>query len=152
MRKDKPSEFRAPPSHLMRLLYRFPLSLAIGRVVLLLTTTGRRSGVPRVTPLQYEELEGAIYVASARGARADWFRNILAKPCVKVRIGSREFEGQADPVTDPCRIADFLELRLKRHPQMVGAILKSVGLPAAPTRNQLEAYAAQLAMVIIRPR
>ncbi len=136
----------------MRLLYRFPLSLALGRVILLLTTTGRKSRLQRVTPLQYEEVEGAIYVASARGAKADWFRNILEDPCVKVRIAAREFEGRAEPVTDPCRIADFLELRLKRHPQMVGAILKSVGLPAAPTRNQLEQYSAQLAMVIIRPR
>ncbi len=150
--KDKPSEFRAPPSYLMRLLYRFPLSLAMGRVVLLLTTIGRKSGLPRVTPLQYEELEGAIYVASARGSRADWFRNILANHCVRVRIGPREFDGLAEPVTDPCRIADFLELRLQRHPQMVGAILKSAGLPATPTRIQLEHYASQLAMVIIRPQ
>ncbi len=150
--KDKPSEFRAPPSRLMRLLYRSPLSLALGRVILLLTTTGRRSGLPRVTPLQYEEVGDAIYVASARGAQADWFRNILADPCVRVRIKSREFDALAEPVTDPCRIADFLELRLKRHPQMVGAILKSVGVPPRPTRAQLEDYASQLAMVIIRPR
>ncbi len=135
----------------MRFLYRSGLAPLLGRFILLLTTTGRKSGLPRVTPLQYEELDGAIYVASARGPKADWFRNILADPCVKVRIKSREFEGLAEPVTDPCRIADFLELRLQRHPQMVGAILKSVGLPASPSRGELEEYASQLAMVIIRP-
>ncbi len=149
--KDKPAEFRPPPLHVMRFLYRSGLAPLLGRFILLLTTTGRKSGLPRVTPLQYEEVDGAIYVASARGTRADWFRNILADPCVKVRIKSREFEGLAEPVTDPCRIADFLELRLVRHPQMVGAILRSVGLPASPTRGELEEYASQLAMVIIRP-
>lgn len=135
----------------MRFLYRSGLAPLLGRFVLLLTTTGRKSGLPRVTPLQYEEVDGAIYVASARGAKADWFRNILADRCVKVRIKSHEFEGLAEPVTDPCRIADFLELRLVRHPQMVGAILQSAGLPASPSRGQLEDYARQLAMVIIRP-
>ncbi len=148
---NKPAEFRAPPPHLMRFLYRSGLAPLLGRFILLLTTTGRKSGLPRVTPLQYEEVDGAIYVASARGAKADWFRNILADHCVKVRIKSREFEGLAEPVNDPGRIADFLELRLQRHPQMVGAILKSVGLPASPSRSELEEYASQLAMVIIRP-
>ncbi len=148
---NKPAEFRAPPAGLMRFLYRSGLSPVLGRLVLLLTTTGRKSGLPRTTPLQYEQVDGAIYVASARGAKADWFRNILADRCVRVRIGSREFEGLAEPVTDACRIADFLELRLKRHPQMVGAILKSVGLSASPTRPELEEYARQLAMVIIHP-
>jgi deazaflavin-dependent oxidoreductase (nitroreductase family) len=150
--KDRPAEFRPPPSHLMRLLYRSGLAPVLGQLVLLLTTTGRKSGLARVTPLQYEEVDGAIYVASARGVKADWFRNIVADPCVKVRIKSHEFDALAEPVTDPCRIADFLELRLQRHPKMVGAILKSVGLPASPSRGELEEYARQLAMVIIRER
>ena len=41
------------------------------RVVMLLTTIGRKSGLPRQTPLQYEEIEGVYYVGSARGVQAD---------------------------------------------------------------------------------
>ena len=147
----KQTEFRAPPSRLMISLYRVGLGNVIGRLVLLLTTTGRKSGLPRATPLQYEEIDGAIYVASARGTKADWFRNILANPCVHVRIGNRQFEARAEPITDACRIADLLELRLSRHRRMVGAILRSEGLPAEPSRLDLEAYAHRLAMVILRP-
>jgi hypothetical protein len=44
-----------------------------------------------------------------------------------------------------------LELRLARHPRMVGAIMHSAGLPPRPSRAQLESYSAQRAMVIIRP-
>ena len=143
--------FSPPPPHLMKFLYRSGWAPALGRLVLLLTTTGRKSGQPRLTPLQYEEIDGAIYVASALGTKADWFKNLRANPCVKVRIGSREFDALAEPVTDPCRIADFLELRLARHPKMVGAILGSVGLPPSPSRAQLEEYARQLAMVILHP-
>jgi deazaflavin-dependent oxidoreductase (nitroreductase family) len=145
-------QFRPPPITLMKTLYGLGLGHVIGRVILLLTTTGRKSGLPRVTPLQYEEVDGLVYVASALGTRADWYRNILADPCVQMQIGlRRRFQGMAETVTDPGRIADFLELRLKRHPRMVGAILKSEGLPEAPSRAELEEYAQRLAMVIIRP-
>ena len=92
-----------------------------------------------------------IYVASARGTQADWFRNILVNPRVHVRVKSRQFQGVAEPITDLMQIADFIELRLRRHPRMIGAILKSEGLLAAPSRAQLEDYARNLAMVIIRP-
>ena len=145
-------QFRPPPPALMRTLYRLGLGHVVGRMILLLITTGRKSGLPRVTPLQYEEVDGLVYVASALGTKADWFLNILADPCVQVQVGlRRRFEGLAETVTDPGRIADFLELRLKRHPKMVGAILKSEGLPETPSRVELEEYAQRLAMVVIRP-
>jgi deazaflavin-dependent oxidoreductase (nitroreductase family) len=138
---------RRPP----RLAYALGLGPLIGRVILLLTTTGRKSGLPRVTSLQYEELDGAIYIGSARGTRADWYRNIVADPHVQVRVKRRRFDGIAEATTDPSRIADFLELRLQRHPRMVGAMLRAEGLPTTPTREQLEIHASQLALVVIRP-
>ncbi len=145
------SQTRTPPNQVIRALYAIGLGPLVGRLVLLLTTTGRKTGLPRVTPLQYEEIDGAIYLGSSRGQKADWFRNILANPHVEVRVKSRRFRGVAETVTDPLRIADFLELRLKRHPKMIGKILQHEGLPAQPERAQLEAYAAKLAMVVIRP-
>jgi deazaflavin-dependent oxidoreductase (nitroreductase family) len=118
-------------------------------LVLLLVTTGRKSGLPRETRLQYEEDQGVIYVAAARGQRADWFRNILAHPRVQVQIKGKRQYGLAEPITDPARIADFLELRLKRHPQMIRAMLLSHGLLRAD-RAHLEQLAANLALVAIR--
>ena len=134
-----------------QILYALGLGPIYGRLVLLLTTTGRKSGLPRVTPLQYEEMDGDIYVASALGDQADWFRNIQANPKVEVRIRSRRFAGIAEPITDPSRVADFLEFRLRRRPKMVGAIMRREGLPPNPDRADLESYAEQRALVIIRP-
>ena len=150
-RKRSPRFFwrllKLPP----RLLYALGLGPIYGRIVLLLTTTGRKSGLPRVTPLQYEEVDGTIYVGAARGQKADWFRNIIANPNVEVRLKSRRFRGVGEPITDPDRIADFLELRLRRRPKMMGAMLRAAGLPSEPTRAQLLEYAQQRALVIIRP-
>jgi deazaflavin-dependent oxidoreductase (nitroreductase family) len=140
-----------PAPHIFKALYALGFGPVVGRLILLLTTRGRKTGLLRVTALQYEEIDDAIVVGSSRGTKADWYRNILADPHVLVRVKSREFRGLAEPSADPVRIADFLEYRLKRHPRMVGAILRAEGLPEAPSRAELESYASRIAMVVIRP-
>jgi deazaflavin-dependent oxidoreductase (nitroreductase family) len=122
------------------------------RIALPLTTIGRQSGLPRVTPLQFEEVDGEYYVASARGQKADRFKNILANPNVHVQIREREFDAIAEPVTDPIRIADFIELRLKRHSVMIRLIMTLFdGLPLRFTRADLGKFCQEKAMAILRP-
>ncbi len=115
----------------------------MSRMVLLLTTTGRKSGLERTTPLQFEEIDGVYYVASARGRGADWFRNLQADPHVRVRVGERQFDALAEAITDPERIADFLEYRRQRHPRMISTLLRLEGLPSRHTRAELEQFAAE---------
>jgi deazaflavin-dependent oxidoreductase (nitroreductase family) len=134
-----------------RVAHNYQLGIGPARVVMLLTTSGRKSGLPRVTPLQFEEHDGIYYLGSARGAAADWFRNIQANPRVQVQIRGRLFAGTAEAVTDAGRVADFFELRLKRHPWMIGLLMRLEGLPFRYTRQDLEHFAAQKAMVVIKP-
>jgi deazaflavin-dependent oxidoreductase (nitroreductase family) len=119
-------------------------------LVLVLTTTGRKSGLPRQTPLQYEEIEGAYYVGSARGQQADWYRNILTNPCVEVQVGEEHFTGEARAITDVKEVADFLQYRLDLHPRMIGTLMRAEGLPRKHTRADLEKFAADKAVVAIR--
>lgn len=135
-----------------RVLYAIGLGPLIGRIILLLTTTGRRSGKKRVTPLQYEMIGSDYYLGSARGVKADWVRNIQINPQVEVRVGARYFRGTAEVVTDPSKFADFLEVRLERHPFMIGLMMeKAHGLRGHPTREQLEGLAKEGAFVIVHP-
>ncbi len=135
-----------------RLLYGIGLGPLVGRIILLLTTTGRRSGKKRVTPLQYEEIDGMYYLGAARGLKADWLRNIQACPEVEIHVGARHFHGSAEIVTDPMKFADFMEVRLQRHPRMIGLLMeKAHGLPKRPSREQLEQLGANEAMVIVHP-
>ncbi len=121
-------------------------------IVLLLTTTGRKSGLPRVTPLQFEEIDGDYYIASARGRAADWFKNIQSNPNVHVQIRERGFDAIAEPVIDPIRIADFIELRLHRHPVMIRLIMHLFdSLPLRFTHADLEEFCSEKAMVILHP-
>jgi len=135
-----------------RLLYAIGLGPLIGRIILLLTTTGRKSGMKRVTPLQYEKIGEDYYVGAARGTKADWVRNIQSCQKVEVRVGVKQFQGVAEVVTDPSRFADFVEVRLQRHPFMIGLIMeKAHGLPRHPRREQLEELGRTEAFVILHP-
>ena len=135
-----------------RIVQNYQKGIGPARVVLLLTTTGRKSGLPRVTPLQYEQLAGDYCIGSARGAQADWYCNIQANPQVEVQLRDRRFRGLAEPVSDPARVADFLELRMQRHPFFIGLLMRLEGLPWRFSRLDLERFAAQKALVIIRPQ
>jgi deazaflavin-dependent oxidoreductase (nitroreductase family) len=69
-----------------------------GRPVLLLTTTGAKSGQPRLAPLVYSrDGDHYVIVASKGGAPAHpaWYQNLLAHPAVTVEVGEGTFEARA---------------------------------------------------------
>jgi preprotein translocase subunit Sss1 len=50
------------------------------------------------------------------------------------------------------RLADFLEVRLERHPRMIGLLMEKIhGLSKKPTREELEKLAESEALVIVTP-
>ena len=72
-----------------------------GVSVLILTTTGRRSGQPRSTPLIYgRDGDDYLVVASKSGApqAPGWYHNLKAKPDVEINVGPRRFAVTARPV------------------------------------------------------
>ncbi|MFJ9459955.1 nitroreductase/quinone reductase family protein [Kitasatospora sp. NPDC101447] len=71
-----------------------------GGDLLLLTTTGARSGRPHTVPLGYVRAEGLLLVvASAAGApeHPQWYRNLLTHPVVRVELGTDTFDAVAVP-------------------------------------------------------
>ncbi|MFE4262536.1 nitroreductase/quinone reductase family protein [Streptomyces sp. NPDC056883] len=73
---------------------------------LLLTTRGRRSGVPRRTALAYVpdgEAADAAYVLTASNAGAGhhpaWYLNLCADPAVTLQVGTETFPALARPAS-----------------------------------------------------
>jgi deazaflavin-dependent oxidoreductase (nitroreductase family) len=69
-----------------------------GRPVLLLTTTGAKSGLPRLTPVAYSrDADRSVIVASRRGEPTNpgWYHNLLAHPEVTVEAGGETFRARA---------------------------------------------------------
>ena len=69
-----------------------------GGTMLLLTTTGVKSGQPRTSPLAYlPDGDHRIVIASKGGAPSnpDWFYNLIANPVVTVERGTETFQARA---------------------------------------------------------
>jgi deazaflavin-dependent oxidoreductase (nitroreductase family) len=68
------------------------------RPLLLLTTTGAKSGERRTTPMMYiRDGERLLVIASNAGAprHPDWYYNLVAHPRVTVEVGTETFEATA---------------------------------------------------------
>jgi deazaflavin-dependent oxidoreductase (nitroreductase family) len=59
------------------------------------TTTGRRSGLPREIEIWFVVRSGAIYILAEHGREAKWVMNVLQEPRVKVKLGALSFDASA---------------------------------------------------------
>ena len=66
----------------------------------LLTTTGRRTGLPRETLMPCTRSENQIIMISTYGWQSDWIRNLRKNPQVKVTRDGVEVSGIAEVVED----------------------------------------------------
>lgn len=72
-----------------------------GMKVLLLTTTGRKSGKPRTTPAIYLNQDGAYFIAAISTATQrypNWYHNLTADPKVTVELFWKRRAYRAEPV------------------------------------------------------
>jgi deazaflavin-dependent oxidoreductase (nitroreductase family) len=68
--------------------------------LLLLTTTGAKSGADRTVPLGFVRHGDLLLVVGSAGGsdrHPDWFHNVLANPVVRVEVGVEEFTAIATP-------------------------------------------------------
>jgi deazaflavin-dependent oxidoreductase (nitroreductase family) len=71
--------------------------------LLLLTTTGAKSGQQRTVPVAYStDGDHFVILASKAGLpnNPDWYHNLLANPVVTVELGTEQFQARATVVAD----------------------------------------------------
>ncbi len=116
---------------------------------LLLTTTGRTSGLPRHAPLGYLVAEGAAWVMAGYGPATHWYRNLLADPHVEVLMPGRgAFGATAEEVTDPAARARIIPA-LVRSMALPGSLVGTV--PATASDERLVELTASIPLVALRP-
>ena len=89
-----------------------------GAPLLLLHTTGAKSGVERVNPMMYLVDGERIFVfASKAGAdtHPDWYHNLLKNPDVVVELGTETFDAVAKPLPEDER-ARIYAIQAERFP------------------------------------
>ena len=144
-----PMAMRGPQNALVRVFRRY-FERAPGWV--LLTTRGRKSGLPREVLLPCERSAEFLLIISTYGWRSHWLRNIQHDHEVRVTCGGWVVSGQAEIVED----RDQKRSLVQAHPFFppapfapVHAVLRTVLRPLLV--KLLRFWVAPRPMVVIRP-
>ena len=134
-------------------LYRWNLGWLLGERFLLLTHTGRKSGLVRQTVIEvvgHDEARGVYYVVSGFGRKADWFLNIQQHPGVKVGVGKRSLEAEA-ALTSSEEAADILMNYAARHPSAFKELSRVLlGRVVEPSPENIRFFLQDMPMVSIQ--
>lgn len=106
--------------------------------VVILETTGRRSGEPRRVPVG-KALDGdTLWIVAEHGLRAGYVRNIQADPRVRVRSGRRWRTGTARVLADD----DWRERQRRLPNKLNSAVVRAMGTEHVTVRVDLDPLGA----------
>jgi len=84
--------------------------------LLLLHTTGAKSGLPRINPVAYIADEDRLVIIASKGGaptNPDWYYNLVAKPEVGVEVGTEQFTAKATVTAGPERSQLYAKVAAK---------------------------------------
>ncbi|MEA2315244.1 MAG: hypothetical protein QOI03_1936 [Solirubrobacteraceae bacterium] len=97
----------------------------------LLETKGRRTGIPRTTPLARGPVEGdAVWLSSVHGRHALWVRNLEASPDVRVKLSGRWRRAHAS-------IHEYDEVTVRRFNRYARSGPRTLGIDPVLVRLEL---------------
>ncbi|MFF4564076.1 nitroreductase/quinone reductase family protein [Streptomyces sp. NPDC001435] len=97
-----------------------------------LETTGRKSGLPRQTPVGGRRIGDTFWLVSEFGEKSQYVRNIQADPTVRVRIRGRWHTGTAHLLPDDDPLA-----RLRTLPRLNSTAVWALGTDLLTVRVDL---------------
>lgn len=75
---------------------------------ILLITTGRRTGREHAVTLWFAVHRGVLWLRT--DTEADWYRNLVAQPACRVRVGDLDVAGRREPIADePAALRELIE-------------------------------------------
>ncbi|MBI2360154.1 MAG: nitroreductase family deazaflavin-dependent oxidoreductase [Deltaproteobacteria bacterium] len=82
-----------------------------------LTTTGRKTGEPRIVELSFAVKGNEIVCLAGNGGKVQWYRNLLRDPKVSIRVGNLNLRARAvKRISHPKKLArGILELFRKKY-------------------------------------
>ena len=135
-------------------LYRFRLGFLLGNRFLMLTHTGRKSGLARQTVLEvvrHDDLTDSYVVASGWGEQSNWFRNILKTPQVTLTVGFRRLEALAVRLSPQGAEHEFRDYA-RRHPRAFRALSSAMMQhPSNDPEENSRSLAQSIPVVVLQP-
>jgi deazaflavin-dependent oxidoreductase (nitroreductase family) len=126
----------------------------LGGRFLMLTHTGRKSGLPRqvvIEVVRHDKKSDTYYVASGWGEKSDWFRNVMKNPEVVIRSGGRTMDMRAERIS-PDEAEDEMLDYYRRHPATLRELARAMGYRTDGTEADVRALGRLVPMVAFTPR
>jgi len=124
--------------------WRMGLGPLLQRWFVVLTTTGRKSGRPRHTMLEFSVMDGKTYLGSGWGERPDWCKNIAADVRVTVQSTKGVENAMAKRVTADEEMARLYHLAKARKSPVWKEYLASLWI-----EDTVEDYVAKKERLVI---
>ncbi len=120
---------------LLNPLIRPLIKLGVVPSVALLETIGRKSGEPRVTPVGngLDKKTNTFWIVTEFGHKAQYVKNLIANPRVRVRVGRRWHSGTAVVMED-----DDARERQRSMRKLNAAVVRAVGTELLTIRIDLD--------------
>lgn len=148
------------PSGLARLAFRIPIRLyqahlgwLFGNRFVLLTHTGRKSGLPRQTVLEivrYDRITGACIVASGWDTRSDWFQNVTADPSIFIQVGNKRSPALSERISPEGAAQELVDYSC-RHPMAFRELVRFMGYRIGGTEADIRALGRIVPMFLFKP-
>ncbi len=115
--------------------------------IMVIRHIGRRTKLPRLTPVNFTFYQGEVYCTAGFGRGADWYRNILADPVVEVWLPEGWWIAIIDDVSDrPDRID-----RLRQVLIASGIVAPLFGIyPATASDEELHKQTSEYRLLRVR--
>ncbi len=102
-----------------------------------MTTTGRITGKPHEIEIWFGVMDDKLYLLSGGGEKSDWVKNLKKAPAVTVRIGKRNFIGNAKIQTNVPKDAPIRKLMAHKYNEIEGGQLSKWARTALPVEIDL---------------
>ncbi len=133
---------------LLRLGLGWAMGSPFGGYIMVLKTTGSKSGKSRYAPVNYTIVEGSVYCIAGWGRACHWFTNLEANPHVELLMPGGALAGMAEEVFDPEETRRVM-LRILRNAGFA-TLFEGIN-PLTATDEQLMEKVSHAPIVRIRP-
>jgi deazaflavin-dependent oxidoreductase (nitroreductase family) len=149
---DKPGGFFKLLFKTTILLDKVGLNRLIPEWILLLTTTGRRSGNPVIAPVEFlfHEPDGSYWVMSGWRGNTDWYKNIRKCPEIQMKVHGKICLGKAKALSNE-EILEYLTEILKVNPDAIAIFSRWAGKKVDPTETGLRQVCANFPGYALMP-
>ncbi len=130
------------------LLLRSPLHPLLSGNTLLITVTGRKTGRPVTTPVNYHRDGGTLWVLTRRDRK--WWRNLRGGAPVSLRLGGKTVQAYAEALLDPGTLTAQIPGYLRSFPMSARALGLRVQ-ESQPDPEDLQLAAQTWLLVRIEP-